>query len=115
MLAQAVAHTSITHNSISDFLYTGVSLGWSWGYAPTSTHDNIVSYNAIFDIAQGLLSDLGCVYTLGIQHGSVVNNNVCHSVYSFNYGGWGYYTDEGNSKGPLLTFALDGWMAGCCR
>lgn len=70
----------------------GISVGWNWGYDTVSTGYNTIAFNNISDIGQGMLSDMGCIYTLGPQVGTVVNNNVCSKVYSFNYGGWGLYT-----------------------
>ena len=98
VLAQSVANVNISHNLIQNFSYTGVSLGWTWGYAATTCHDNYVGFNMINNIGLGLLSDMGCIYTLGKQPGSQIINNVCHSVESYDYGGWAYYTDEGSTN-----------------
>eukprot|EP00928_Gymnodinium_smaydae_P026074 TRINITY_DN20578_c0_g1_i1.p1 TRINITY_DN20578_c0_g1~~TRINITY_DN20578_c0_g1_i1.p1 ORF type:complete len:727 (-),score=94.53 TRINITY_DN20578_c0_g1_i1:85-2265(-) len=96
VLAQKVGNVSISHNEISYMRYSGVSTGWTWGYAPTIVHDVLTAFNHIHHIGLGYLSDMGCVYTLGHQPGSVVRNNYCHDVQSYNYGGWAYYTDEGS-------------------
>ena len=34
------------------------------------------------------------IYTLGAQENSLYHNNIIHDVYSYNYGGWGTYTDQ---------------------
>eukprot|EP00041_Stephanoeca_diplocostata_P021703 m.510180 g.510180 ORF g.510180 m.510180 type:complete len:748 (-) comp21889_c0_seq42:33-2276(-) len=96
VLAQNVGNTTITHNEIHHFRYTGVSTGWTWGYGPTNVHAIITSFNSIHHIGLGYLSDMGCVYTLGHQPQSRVENNICTDVQSYNYGGWAYYTDEGS-------------------
>ncbi len=87
----------IAHNHIHDLYYTAISLGWNWGYQETPCHHNVVEFNHLHDIGKGVLSDMGAVYTLGIQKGTVIRNNVIHDVNAFTYGGWGLYTDEGSS------------------
>ncbi|MBN1291691.1 MAG: right-handed parallel beta-helix repeat-containing protein [Candidatus Latescibacteria bacterium] len=87
----------IAHNHIHHTYYSSIAIGWVWGYARSISSHNIIEYNHIHDVGQGMLSDMGGIYLLGIAPGTVVRNNVFHDISSHGYGGWGIYTDEGST------------------
>lgn len=91
----------LTNNEIHDGWYTGISVGWNWGYSDNSTNNIKICENLIYNIGNGWLSDMGAIYTLGIQPDTVISGNVIYNVGCdegrYGYGGWGIYLDEGSS------------------
>jgi hypothetical protein len=95
-VAQSSRNT-ISHNHIHDLYYTAISVGWTWGYRANQSKGNLIEFNHLHHIGKDMLSDMGAIYTLGEQPGTVIRNNLIHDVWAFTYGGWGIYPDEGSS------------------
>ena len=93
------SYNTLSHNEICDFRYSGVSVGWSWGYDASSANHNAIEYNRIHDCGRGQLNDMGAIYTLGVSPGTVLRGNLMHDIISHPrlYGGWGIYFDEGST------------------
>ncbi|MDP4278074.1 MAG: right-handed parallel beta-helix repeat-containing protein, partial [Bacteroidota bacterium] len=92
---------NIAHNEISEVSYTGISLGWGWTKTSNCMRDNRVFANYVYHYAKHLY-DVGGIYTLSVQPGTVLSENVIDSIYKPAYvhdsNHWFYlYTDEGSS------------------
>lgn len=105
----------VAHNEIRRTSYTGISLGWTWGFGGSVAKENVIEHNLLRHIGQGLLSDLGGIYTLGISHGTIIRFNRIEDVRSFRKGGataWGVYLDEGSSGILVENNWVDGTTGG---
>jgi hypothetical protein len=98
ILSQHAYNNDLSRNRIHDLFYTGISCGWVWGYGENVSHNNRIEGNHIHHLGHGWLSDMGGIYTLGRQPGTVLRGNWIHDVERASYGGWGIYLDEGSSE-----------------
>lgn len=103
-LGGSASYNRILHNEICDMSWMAVHLGWSWtGLRPAYTHHNEVGYNHLHHLGNGVLNDIGAIYTLGVSPGTALHHNLIHDVTRFErgregYGGWGIYLDAGSSE-----------------
>jgi len=100
-------NNAITHNDVYDTYNTAIGLGGTYTSSealPALAHDNMVSFNLIYDVGQGVTNDIGGIYIADYTAtGNVFSNNVIHDVThdpgnssvpsSAGYGGWGIYFD----------------------
>lgn len=90
-------HNVVRGNHVHHLEYSGISCGWTWGFGDCPTHHNRIEGNHIHHLGTGLLNDMGGIYTLGEQPGTVICGNHIHDIRAENYGGWAIYADEGSS------------------
>jgi hypothetical protein len=90
-------NNKVINNEISDFYYSGMSVGFTWGAAKSYAVNNLIANNYIHHIGKGVLDDMGGIYMLGTSTGSVIRDNIIDHVYSYDYGGWGIYLDQGSA------------------
>ena len=86
----------VSHNTIRDLYYSGVSAGWNWSFNETA-RDNIIEWNHIYGIGRGVLSDMGGIYLLGSQPGTVERFNYIHDITRARNCAFGIYFDSGTS------------------
>jgi hypothetical protein len=90
ILIQRSKGNRISGCEIGHMRYTGVSLGWEWGYkTPSGAGNNSVVGNYIHHIGDGTLADMGGVYVLGRSEGSVIEGNVIAFVIGYHMYSWG--------------------------
>lgn len=91
----------IEHNDVSQLPYTGISVGWGWTKMTNAARNNLVFANYVHHVGQRL-GDLGGIYLLSAQPGTVVAENAIDHLTSSPYvpdpDHWFYlYLDEGSS------------------
>jgi parallel beta-helix repeat protein len=104
-------NNNITRNHIHDFYYTGISVGWTFGYKQSQAKGNIVAFNNVHHIGQlsngdgPILNELAGIYTLGPQPGTVIRSNTVRQIAARPSealkgagSGMGIFLDEGTSN-----------------
>lgn len=101
----------ILHNHIEDTPYSGISIGWGWGYMrgadisdtggsnsevgeTPNLKNNEIAYNRVVNTLKSL-SDGGAIYTLGPMRGSSIHDNYITGVGTGGYHNRGIHIDEG--------------------
>ena len=91
---------TVSHNTVYNVPYTGISMGWGWGYYDAAfSINNQVLDNKVYNHMQSLV-DGGGIYVLGAEQNALMSGN-----YTYNQGNFYtacLYLDEGSS-GWLIT------------
>lgn len=89
------AHNQIIHNHIYDVFQCAIAVGSVQDFGPSQARGNVIEYNHVHDVGQGMLSDVAGIYTCSTP-GSRIRYNRVHDVTRRDYGGWGIYPDQGS-------------------
>lgn len=100
---------TIEHNEVSHVNYSGICIGWGWTKTITCVKNNRVHANYIHHFARQMY-DVGGIYTLSAQPGTVISNNRIEDLEKAPYAHipdhYQYiYFDEGSS----YIRAIDNW------
>jgi parallel beta-helix repeat protein len=80
------SYNTVSHNEISGSWQWAVSVGWRWAYFPPQrARSNVVEFNHVHRLG-GALGSHSSIYTLGIEPGTVIRNNVIHHCAGYGIG-----------------------------
>jgi len=96
-----VHDVDIEHNEVSEVSYSGICVGWGWTRTVNCMKNNRILYNHVHHYAKHMF-DVGGIYTLSAQPGTLIAENYIDSIYHPGYAHdpnhWFYfYFDEGSS------------------
>lgn len=91
----------IEHNEVSDVSYSGICVGWGWTKEKNAMSGNRILRNKVTHYGKRMY-DVGGLYTLSAQPGSLIAENYIDSIYKAPYphdpDHWFYfYLDEGSA------------------
>jgi glycosyl hydrolase family 141 len=91
----------ILHNEVSEVAYSGICVGWGWTRTISCLRNNHIEGNYVHHYARHMY-DVGGIYTLSAQPGTMIIGNRVDSIYHPPYAHdphhWFYfYFDEGSS------------------
>ncbi|OQP59804.1 right-handed parallel beta-helix repeat-containing protein [Niastella populi] len=92
---------NIVHNELNDLPYSGICVGWGWTKTINAMRNNRVHANLVHHYAKHMY-DVGGLYTLSAQPGSVISENYVHTIlkapYAHDPNHFFYmYLDEGSA------------------
>jgi len=99
--AGVVQSVVIAHNEVSDVSYSGICVGWGWTKKISALAENQILNNKVTHYAKRMY-DVGGLYTLSAQPGTLIQGNCIDSIYKAPYPHdpehwFYYYLDEGSS------------------